>query len=169
MGCNDHRGTSLIRNTPLPGHYSRTIPRVTCGPRGGGCFLGSRYLLGCAQELRGVEVRAAPLSWIQGACTRLLAQQAQLDWAVQARADLMCEARRGRRVITMINRPCCFRSAINAPIALDTGKHGRCRGGGAVVTFLAAHKNCEASRFGQLHSLCHTLLSVQVLGSMILL
>jgi hypothetical protein len=33
------RGTSLISNTPLLGPYSRTIPRVHGGPKGGGLFL----------------------------------------------------------------------------------------------------------------------------------
>ena len=32
-------GTSLIRNTPLLGPYSRTIPRVLGGSYGGGRFL----------------------------------------------------------------------------------------------------------------------------------
>ena len=39
------RGTSLIRNTPLLGPCSRTIPRVLCWSQGGGLFLMSEVLL----------------------------------------------------------------------------------------------------------------------------
>ena len=40
-----YRGTSLIRNTPLPELYSRTIPRVLRWSWGGGLFLMSEVLL----------------------------------------------------------------------------------------------------------------------------
>ena len=38
-----YRGTSLIRNSPRLGPYSRTIPRVVRWSWGGGCFLCARY------------------------------------------------------------------------------------------------------------------------------
>ena len=41
----DYRGTSLIRNTPLPGPYSRTIPRVQLVVLEGGRFLMSEVPL----------------------------------------------------------------------------------------------------------------------------
>jgi len=40
-----YRGTSLTRNTPLLGPYSRTTSRVHVGPRGGGLFLMREVLL----------------------------------------------------------------------------------------------------------------------------
>ena len=45
LGPTDHSGTSLIRNTPLLGPYSRTIPRVLWWSQGGGLFLMSEVPL----------------------------------------------------------------------------------------------------------------------------
>ena len=44
-GITPYRGTSLIRNTPLLGHYSRTIPRVLWLSYGWGLFLMSEVPL----------------------------------------------------------------------------------------------------------------------------
>ena len=38
-----YRGTSLIRNSPPQGSYSRTMPRALWESYGGGGFLGARY------------------------------------------------------------------------------------------------------------------------------
>ena len=40
-----YRGTSLIRNTPLLGPYSRTMPRALWRSKGGGLFLMSEVTL----------------------------------------------------------------------------------------------------------------------------
>ena len=40
-----YRGTSLIRNSPLLGPYSRTVPRALWWPWGGGVFLMSEVPL----------------------------------------------------------------------------------------------------------------------------
>ena len=44
-GDRDYRGASLIRNTPLLGPHSRTIPRVVRWSYGGGLFLMSEVPL----------------------------------------------------------------------------------------------------------------------------
>ena len=41
----EYRGISLMRNTPLPGPCSRTIPRVPWWPQGGGLFVMSEVPL----------------------------------------------------------------------------------------------------------------------------
>ena len=55
--CRPYRGTSLIRNTPLLGPYSRTIPRVLWRSQGGGLFLMSEVPLytGAGRVVRGAE------------------------------------------------------------------------------------------------------------------
>ena len=53
-----YRGTSLMRNTPLLGPYSKTTPGVLWWPYGGGLFLMSEVPLQGRQEVeasRGVE------------------------------------------------------------------------------------------------------------------
>ena len=48
-----YRGTSLIRNTPLLGPYSRTIPVVIWWSWGGGLFLMSEVPLHVFPHIRG--------------------------------------------------------------------------------------------------------------------
>ena len=56
------RGTSLIRNTPRPGPYSRTMPRDLWGSKEGGCFFWARYPCSCLRHRWGVPMtQSSPL------------------------------------------------------------------------------------------------------------
>ena len=62
-----YRGPSIIRNSPLVGPYSRTIPRVLWWFWGGGCFLCARYLWRerKGERERGVCVSGASGDWLE--------------------------------------------------------------------------------------------------------
>ena len=58
-----YRGTSLIRNTPLLGPYSRTKPRVLWWSWGGGLFIMSEVPL-CTPNLKAFD-RRGRVRWAQ--------------------------------------------------------------------------------------------------------